>query len=83
MGMFEFFSFVLSSFVRVQPISFVFFSIVKKIISFLFKIIVHFPSVSFDFSLNDRSVKSLVQEKTIFSKICLEKSVLISKKVAL
>ena len=45
-----------------------FFAIVK-IILFVLKIIVHFPSISFVFSLNDRSVKSFVQCNRSLSKI--------------
>ena len=45
MGAFGFISFR-SNIVREQPISFVFFSIVKKnMILFVLKIIVHFPSI--------------------------------------
>ena len=40
-----------------RPISFVFFKRSEKLIPFVLKIIVHFPSISFVFSLNDRFLK--------------------------
>ena len=47
-----------------------FFSIVQNIIDFVCSVIfVHFPSISFVFSLNNRSVKSFVQKNILFKKI--------------
>ena len=58
-----FFHFVRSSFMN-NP--FFFSSVQKKVFSFVLKIIKYFPSISFVFSLNDRSVKILVRS---FNKI--------------
>ena len=47
-----------------------FFSIVrKKVISFVLKIIVHFSSILFVFSVNDRLVKSIIQKNCLLIKI--------------
>ena len=51
-GHFSFRSFI----VRDRPVLFVFFSIVKKMILFVLKITVNFPSISFVFSLSNRLV---------------------------
>ena len=56
-GTFNFFSFRWYI-VRERPI---FFQSFKKIIMFVHKIIVNFPNIFLDFSLNDRSVKLFVQ----------------------
>ena len=55
-------------------------------IAFVLKMFVHFPSILFVFSLNDRSVKSLVQKnrsfkKSFFKKIVHSKTVLSIKKL--
>ena len=52
--------FILLFIVREQPISFVFFNRSKNYYFILSEVVVHFPSISFVFSLNDRSVKSFV-----------------------
>ena len=52
--------------IRERPISF--FLIVQKIINFVLKVCVHFPFISFVFSLNDRLVKSFVHYNRSFSK---------------
>ena len=56
--------------VRERPILFIFNRSKKKFILFVLKIIVHFPSISFLFSLNDGSVKfwkiNLFGKKLVF-----------------
>ena len=52
-----FFILLVHGFANDRPISLVFFSIVQKN-SFVLNVIVHFPSISFVFSVNNRSVKN-------------------------
>ena len=47
--------------VRERPILFVYFQYLKKFISFVIKVIVYFLSISFVFSLNDRSIQQFVR----------------------
>ena len=68
-------------------VTFRFFSIVQKKINFVLKVCVHFPFISFVFSLNDRLVKSFVhynrsfsKNNDNFSKICSKKIVCSRKK---
>ena len=68
MGTLDFFSFP-SFIVCKQPISFVFFNRSKKFIRFIFKTIIHSPSISFVFSLKYRSIKSIVLYNCLFNTI--------------